>query len=320
METFNQENFENYKQFIQKPFLKWVGGKSQIIEDVLKLFPTKIKTYYEPFLGGGSVLLGVLSLQKVGYLDIDKIIAYDLNPYLIATYHNIKIDYKKVFKEIQELIENYKKSESDGDGTIDRNPESLSTALNSRESYYYWCRKQYCNMSDEEKTSYKGSALFIFLNKTCFRGLYRTGPNGFNVPYGHYKTIPTIVDKNHLKEISNLIQNVDFIVSDFNQSLENVEETDFVYMDPPYVPENMKSFVSYCKDGFGEQNHLALFNICRSFQERQIDFLLSNSYVPLILETFNTDNFDIKKINCRRAINSKNPESKTNEVLISPII
>ena len=169
-------------------------------------------------------------------------------------------------------------------------------------------------MTQQEKNNYTGSAMFIFLNKTCFRGLYRTGPNGFNVPYGHYNN-PSIYDDDNIKEISELIKNVEFVVSDFSNSIIRAKKKDFLYLDPPYLPEKETSFVSYNLEGFNIDKHNQLFNLCHQLKENKIKFLMSNSNVKLIHDSFN--NYNIEIIECKRSINSKNPAKKTNEVLIN---
>ena len=144
--------------------------------------------------------------------------------------------------------------------------------------------------------------------------MYREGPNGFNVPYGHYKKTPTIITKENLYKISDLIKDVIFIHEDFSDSLQNIKENDFVYLDPPYAPENKKSFVGYSAKGFTIDKHNELFTEINTFNERNIKFILSNAKVDLVLEYFKNYNFiDIK---ARRAINSKNPGSTTTEVII----
>ena len=233
-------------------------------------------------MGGGSVLFGVLSLQKNNQLNIKKIVASDANSALIAVYNNIKNNYKLVLDNISILIENYKSIDNQISDNLIRTPNSMEEALSSRESFYYWCRMEYCNMNQEEQHSPMGSALFIFLNKTCFRGLYRVGPKGFNVPFGHYEKIPEIINPEHIQNISELIQNVEFKVLSFEDAIKDIKSTDFTYLDPPYLPETEKSFVSYVKDGFGEDNHNLLFELCKRMQSSGIKFLMSNSYVPLI--------------------------------------
>ena len=121
----------------------------------------------------------------------------------------------------------------------------------SKESYYYWIRNKYNTI---EKNTVECSALFMFLNKTCFRGMYREGPKGFNVPYGHYKKTPVIIKQQDLNTISELIKDVEFIHSDFRDSIKKIKPSDFVYFDPPYAQENKNSFVDYVADGFTLEN------------------------------------------------------------------
>ena len=152
----------------------------------------------------------------------------------------------------------------------------------------------------------------MIINKLCFRGMYREGPNGYNVPYGHYKKTPIIISKEELDKISTIIQNVEFIHSGFENSLNNVHEGDFVYMDPPYAPENSKSFVGYVADGFNIEMHNRLFDTIKKLIN--VKFIMSNAKVDLVLNHF-TD-YNCEDIIARRAINSKQPDSKTTEVLI----
>jgi DNA adenine methylase len=167
-------------------------------------------------------------------------------------------------------------------------------------------------MTQIEKNDFKGSAYFIFLNKTCFRGVYREAKRGFNVPYGHYKSSIEIINESHIKSVSELIEKVEFRVSDFEESFKNVKKKDFIYLDPPYAPENTKSFVGYTANGFSLEKHNELFKLCKDY-----NFVMSNSSTHLVTESFSDkEKFEIKTILCRRAINSKNPESKTNEVII----
>ena len=154
----------------------------------------------------------------------------------------------------------------------------------------------------------------MFLNKTCFRGMYREGPNGFNIPFGHYKKTPTIITKEYLDSISDLIQNVEFIQSDFNNSINNAETGDYVYLDPPYAPENDKSFVGYTKDGFGLEAHKSLFNAITILDQKNIRFAMSNAKVKLVMDHFK--DYKHEDIVARRAINSKKPGSTTTEVII----
>lgn len=307
-DEFNLSDFP-----FQKPFLKWVGGKTQIITDILKEFPLSIENYHEIFLGGGSVLLGILSLMEGDNIKIKNIYAYDLNKTLIYLYKNIQTKCDDFIKEISKLVNENNKITGE---VINRKPENINEAKTSQESFYYWIRKEYNSMSENNKISVLGSAYFLFLNKTCFRGLYRVGPNGFNVPYGHYNN-PAVYDIDTLKTISNLIKDVNFIHASFEISMLNINKGDMVYCDPPYVPLNATSFVSYNADGFEGLLHEKLFKLLKELKDKNINWIMSNSYTKLVVDNFNDDKkYIIQKILCRRAINSKKPDSKINEVII----
>lgn len=291
-----------------KPFLKWVGGKTQILDTVLSLFPTTIQNYHEPFVGGGSVLLGLLSSESIQVLGT--IYASDLNANLIGLYKNIQSHPDELIAETKKLVDTFKSIQ----GTeVNRNPLNLDEALTSPESYYYWIRKQFNSVSDQVPST---SAMMLFLNKTCFRGVYREGPNGFNVPFGHYKN-PSILEDDHIRDVSRLLQPVVFTTSSYADSLARVVPGDFVYLDPPYAPETSTSFVSYTADGFGLENHTALFELCNTLAKKGVKLSLSNADVPLVRQAFPSPLFTTTVITCRRAIHSKKPETVTNEVLIT---
>jgi DNA adenine methylase len=294
---------------LQKPFLKWVGGKTQILDAVLDKFPKKMYNYHEPFLGGGSVLLAVLSLQKQQKIEIKhNIYAYDINKSLINAY--IHLQQNK--EELYQFIEFYKYEYNNIEGTIiNRKPDNISDAKSSKESYYYWLRIKYNAIN---KDSIESSALFMFINKTCFRGMYREGPNGFNVPFGHYKVLPTIITRKELDYISDLIKDVKFMHSDFKDSILNIKVKDFVYFDPPYAPILDTSFVGYVLNGFDLDTHIILFNEIKKLANNNIKFVMSNAHVKLVLDAF--DEYDREDIIARRAINSKNPGSTSIEVII----
>jgi DNA adenine methylase len=296
-----------------KPILKWVGGKTQIIDKLMDEFPREINNYHEIFLGGGSVLFTLLCYVKNGIIKINgKIHAYDVNEPLIYMYKNIQSHHNELFAELQCLIT---EMNSCGDGEINRTPRNIQEARISKENYYYWIRSEYNKLSLFDKKTVLGSAMFIFLNKTCFRGLFRVGPNGFNVPYGHYNS-PEIINKQHLDEVHQLIQEVLFDCCDFRISLTRIESDDYVYLDPPYAPETEKSFVGYTENGFNLTHHVDLFNIIHELTETNKKIMLSNADVALVREHFTNTKYNIASIVCKRSINSKNPNTKAKEVII----
>ena len=303
-----------------KPILKWVGGKTQLLDKLITEFPLKINNYHEIFLGGGSVLLALLTNVKNGVITIDKnIYAYDFNEPLIYIYKNIQSNHIELYNKIQEIINEFNECIDDGD-TVDkstfRNAKTLEEAKLSKENYYYWTRLQYNKLSSIEKKTILGSAMFIFLNKTCFRGVFRLNSSGENnVPYGHYKN-PEIINKKHLEEIHNLIQGVIFESRDFTESLKNIRKNDYIYLDPPYNKETDTSFVGYTPNGFGVDIHKNLFKICNELKDKNIKFTMSNSNTELVNESFPKDIYNIQVIKARRTINSKNPEATTEEVII----
>ena len=302
------------KIHIPKPILKWVGGKTQIINKLIMDFPVEINNYREAFLGGGSVLLALLSYVKSGIIKIHgSIYAYDLNEPLIYIYKNIQTHHNELYDILQTIITDFNEC---GNGEINRTPINIEEAKITKENYYYWIRSEYNKLCLTDKKGILGSAMFIFLNKTCFRGVFRVGPKGFNVPYGHYNN-PEIINKEHLEEIHNLIHNVIFECCDFNTSLTNVEPNDFVYLDPPYAPEVDTSFVGYTENGFNIENHKNLFKLIHILTEKNKKIMLSNADVSLVRENFTNEKYSTLSILCKRSINSKNPDAKAKEVIIN---
>lgn len=333
----------------QKPFLKWVGGKTQIIDDIIKHVPKEMDNYHEIFLGGGSVLLAILYNQKKGKLTIKgKIFAYDINEALIHVYKNLQKNSDSLHSKLSKYIDEYgsistnkmeqikqqkdnaddtseedKKKENDEEITKSKKskkqkitiPASHEEAKKSKEGYYYWQREQYNKIKN--KSSVKCSALFMFLNKTGFRGMYREGPNGFNIPYGNYKKTPEIMSKETFATISELIKDVEFATKDFTDSIQKVSAGDFVYLDPPYAPETDKSFVGYTKNGFDSEFHESLFENIKKLHSEKVSFAMSNSNVTMVKSAFpESEGFYTEEVNARRAINSKDPGATTTEVII----
>ena len=279
------------------PFLKWVGGKTQIIDTVLSKIPNNINTYYEPFIGGGSVFLALLSDVIHKKRIIKKMILSDKNKFLINTYNIIKNEPKKLISQLKILSNKY------------YNKKSLS----KKEEFYYEMREKYnkSNISNITKAS-----LFIFLNKTGFRGLYREGPKGFNVSFGNYIN-PSIYNDKQILEISHVLNKykVLFKYASYTSVLKSVKSGDFVYLDPPYYPINITSFVKYQKNSFTLDDHEELNKFCNTLTNKKIKFLMSNSYTKYNMKMYK--NYKIKKILCKRRIHSKKPESTEYEIFIS---
>lgn len=300
-------------QQIQKPFLKWVGGKSKLLKHILPKLPKNINNYHEIFTGGGSVLLAILSLELSKKLIINgTIYAYDLNKNLINCFNQVKNNPKKVINTLKKIVTEFNSIETNTLGLRGAPEINEGNHNSTREHYYYWTRNKFntCNNDTIDSAAY-----FIFLNKTGFRGMYREGNDGkFNIPYGYKDkdNIPGILDEKTIMNVSKLIHNVTFICSSFEESLNNVSDNDFVYLDPPYAPEDKKSFVGYTKDGFSLEKHNTLFKKIKELKNNK--FVMSNANVKLVTDNF-TD-YTIENIVARRAINSKNPAAVAKEVII----
>ena len=263
------------------PVIKWAGGKRQLIFDLTKNMPKEYNRYFEPFIGGGALFFE--TQPENGYIS-------DLNVELINLYYVIKND-------VDLLIEDLKKHEV-----------SKKYFLKIREVDR---KPTYKNWSSVEKAS-----RFIYLNRTCFNGLYRVNSQGqFNVPYGNYSN-PRIIDGNNLYNCSELLKNTQIECKSFTSILDEVKKGDFVYLDPPYVPLNQtSSFTSYTKEGFDIDMQFTLRDVCDELNERGVLFLLSNSDTPEINELYS--NYTIKKVFASRQINANSSgRGKITEVLV----
>ena len=229
-----------------KPFVKWAGGKTQLLIEIEKVLPREMNrttfTYIEPFVGGGAVLFWIL--QK--YPNVKKAVINDINEDLINTYITIK-------ENVEELISILSKWEKEY--------HSLTLKTEEKKEYYHSKRKLFNKRNSNRITQ---SALFIFLNRTCFNGLYRVNrKNEFNVPIGNYKK-PTICDENNLRAVSKLLENVIILNDDFEETLKYADKDTLFYFDPPYKPLNQTSnFNSYAKDGFDDQDQIRLSEFCK---------------------------------------------------------
>ena len=246
---------------VAKPFLKWAGGKGQLLNKFEEMYPQElingeIDTYIEPFVGGGAVLFDVLQKYKV-----KKAVIVDLNKELINCYRCIKADVDELIKHLKTLQD-----------------EFLSLSDEKRKDYFLKVRNRYNEIHLNGKYDFEKAADFIFLNKTCFNGLYRVNSKGeFNVPFGKYKK-PLICDSENLTLISNLLQNVEIRFGDYSICEEYVNGETFIYFDPPYRPliENL-SFVGYDKSGFNDENQKELAEFVKKLDKHNCLVMLSNS-------------------------------------------
>ena len=326
-ESKNKDYIDSFDKIeLHKPFLKWVGGKNKLLAQILSKIPKKIKNYHEIFLGGGSVLIAILSCQKLGLLNIDdNIFAYDYNKALINLFNSIKDNVDEVITilngikmEYMNILKNTNKTRW--------NPKTIVNIKNyksTKEHYYYWIREKFNKKKLNNEYDTLLAAYLLFLNKTGFKGMYRESKEGkLNIPYGFKDksddaSFPSIFSEKHLLDISLLIKDVEFIHLSYTESLLKVDTNDFIYLDPPYVPIKATSFTTYTVDGFTEKNHKELFKIIKELDSKKVKFLLSNHKAELVINTFNEKKYNINYLTVRRAIHSKNPGETAKEVLIS---
>ena len=279
---------------VAKPFVKWAGGKGSLITQLTNFYPFELKAgtisrYVEPFVGGGAVLIYILQNYNV-----NSAYAFDINLDLINCYNVIKIEVEKLIKELEEKEENYKKLQEE-----------------QRQEYFYKVRKEYNSYRiNNSKLNVKRATEFIFLNRTCFNGLYRVNKNGeFNVPFGRYKN-PKICDTNNLRKLSKLFENVTFQYGDYKESGKYIDNKTFVYFDPPYRPLSVtSSFTSYSKEEFNDDDQKELAKYFRKLDCQNAKLMLSNSNPKntnkndVFFETI-YEGFNINEISAKRMINS----------------
>jgi len=270
-----------------KPFVKWAGGKRQIIEELKKYLPEEYGCYYEPFVGGGALLLEIMPKKAV---------INDSNKELMNVYQ-MMTDYKK-FVLMSNVLNKHERKHS--------------------EKYFYEIRSL---DQDEEKFSkmhdYERAARTIYLNKTCFNGLYRVNRKGyFNVPFGKKKTVNTYDGENLLNIHTYFINNeIEIRSCDFYEAVCDAKENDFVYFDPPYDTYN-NSFTSYTLEGFGRDEQKRLSEVFKELDKRGVKVMLSNHNTEYINELYK--GYNIHVINAKRSINSKgNKRGNVEEVIIT---
>ncbi len=287
---------------IAKPFVKWAGGKTQLINDIDNKISSKTHTYIEPFVGGGALLFYLLN----HYPDLKRIVINDINTDLIDTYKTIKDNVEELISLLQKWQDEY---------------YFLLEKTEEKKAYYYNKRTLF---NERTSNQTRQSALFIFLNKTCFNGLYRVNrKNEFNVPIGSYKK-PLICDSENLKAVHFALQKVEILNGDFEQTLSYAEKETLFYFDPPYKPlSETSSFNSYAKDEFNDDEQIRLANFCKKIDRLGYNWILSNSDVKG--KNSNDDFFDnlfedfqINRVLAKRSINANpNRRGQLTELLIT---
>ena len=302
-----------------RPLLKWVGGKTQLLGHIEQQLPSEMDTYHEPFVGGASVLLRVLSLWKRGRIVIrGEVRASDSNAALIEFYRHVQSSdaLERLYLLVTEHFATFDSLPVVPTKQANRRPRDEAQARSSRESYYYWVRSEFNRLGLGRDDEQRSAALW-FLNKTCFRGIYREGPKGFNVPYGNPKATPGIPSLDEVRQVSELLSGVVFECEDFGGSVARCAHGDFLFLDPPYYPVSETSFVQYNAGGFSLDDHERLFSCLRELREKGNGFLLCNSRVPWVTEQVELlGGCQVHELQARRAIHSKKPNSVATEVLV----
>jgi DNA adenine methylase len=273
-----------YKNKLVRPFVKWAGGKRQILPEILQSIPHKFNKYFEPFVGGGALFFELQPKEAV---------INDLNSELINLYKVIKNNPKELIDELK-LYQN----------TSD---------------YFYKIRELDRNPNFDKLSEIKKASRILYLNKTCYNGLFRVNSQGqFNVPFGNYKQ-PNIINDIVIMAVSNYLNSANLLMlsGDFEESLKKAKKNDFVYLDPPYDPvSEISSFTGYTLNGFGKDEQKRLKNVCDRLNEKGVKFLLSNSYTDFINELYKKE-YNINIISASRSINSiGDKRGKISEVLI----
>lgn len=263
------------------PILKWAGGKTRLMPDILARIPARFGAYHEPFLGGGAVFFTLLNqgLLRSAHLS-------DLNQHLVDTYTAVR-------DHTEEVI------------------EALRIHINDKDHYY-----EVRSWHEDELTLPQKAARFLYLNRTCFNGLYRVNKKGlFNVPFGRY-TNPRICNEPALYAARGAFSRATLQLASYKRVLDEAERGDFVYFDPPYAPLSATaSFTAYTKEGFGEAAQWELGETCRELDRRGVHWLLSNSDVPLIHDVY--EGFTIEPVLAPRSINrDKTKRGKVTEVMV----
>ncbi len=277
---------------IAKPFIKWVGGKGKLVPELVKLFPKKFNNYFEPFVGGGALFYEVKQKNEIAFSSIN-----DINKKLIIAYKQIQQNPDKLISELKKIESKYKKLL----------PEE-------QKEYFYSIRKKY---NEEKLNDIIISSYLIFLNKTCFNGMYReNSKGGYNIPFGDQRN-PTICNEENIINVSSCLKDTEINNLPFEEAIKKCKKGDFIYFDPPYYPTNItSSFTSYNKDYFGSIEQEKLRDIFVELDKKGCFVMLSNSDTEFIKNLYK--DFNINYIYAARSINSKaSKRGKIKEIVVT---
>jgi DNA adenine methylase len=274
-----------------RPVLKWVGGKTQLLSEILSRFPKEFGTYHEPFVGGGAVFFG--STAAPAHL-------FDVNGSLMDLYKQVKTNPQDLAAQILELQDTFN-----------------SLGMAERKIWFYQLREQF---NTTPRGSIWRSSAFVALNKTCFNGIYRENAKGlFNVPFNHSKGHVRFLEVEALYAASSRLQSANLHESSFEKVLDFAVQGDFVYFDPPYVPiSKTASFTAYSSSGFDITLQTQLIDVAEELKSKGVSVLLSNSYVPWVIDNYSQRGFEVTPVSARRLVAAKgSARNPVNEALIA---
>lgn len=265
------------------PFVKWAGGKRQLINEIEKRLPDKINNYYEPFVGGGAILF---------HLKPQKAYISDINTVLINAYNIIKYNPSELIESLKELDK-----------------------IECTKETYNNIRTKFNNKILAREFDIEMASIFIFLNKRCFNGLYRVNSKGlFNVPFNN-KSKCDSYNEDNIFNMSKYLKNVEIYNLDFEDVLKNAKKGDFIFLDSPYAPLNPTSFESYTKDGFDKDNHIRLSKVYKDLDKKGCLLMLTNHNTELIRDLYS--GYKIEVVDAKRNINSNGSNRIGKEVIIT---
>lgn len=272
---------------MMQPFVKWAGGKRQLVPAIMDRLPKTYNTYFEPFLGGGALLFAS---------EPEKAIVGDINKVLIDTYNQIKHDVSSLMEILNKFADEH-------------------NAAEDKKEYYYSMRESYNEKIKNNKYDLMTVALFLYLNKTCFNGLYRVNSKGlFNVPFNNRKTL-NIYSKENLEEIAKYLDKITIMNGDFEDTCKNAKAGDFVFFDSPYAPLKADSFESYTKEGFAMEEHIRLAQLYKELSDRGVYCMLTNHNTDFINKLYSDYNIEVVQV--KRMINSDAKNRVGEEVIIT---